>query len=415
VSNLFIISLDRIERYLRRTTHADNGEIADMHVRRSAMAHVLSRVKYDTLTRSQRGLIVTYLCRITGYAREHASRLVRQYQKTHSLKSKRAPNRTSFIRTYSSRDIRNLAELDHLHNAPPAPVTRTLIRRAVEYFDKDEYVSLLGLSSSHIYNLRRSGDYLAVRNALPRGWWPDLHMRSRVLPASMVPGHIAVYCTCLHSPAWLRGVHQIHARDLVTHWEYVIFVERLNDALLRAIWSSLNAAFPFNVLSLCASGNDDISDRLVAFLQHIKRSCAVQPYAAGRIGLPRPVFETHDSRRIISVSAEPHRGCAAFNDGIADDLSTYLNLHLPGYGRAEIARRLDLLSDGALTPYERLLRVPGFAAYLRHDAPLSSLGASSIVPDNEAALRVQQAIVRVEKLLHGGLTSRIAASVAIRQ
>ena len=58
---------------------------ADEATRQSFVATVLSRYRYFALPKGSRGVLFAYLQRLTGYSRQHLSRLIMQYLDTQAL------------------------------------------------------------------------------------------------------------------------------------------------------------------------------------------------------------------------------------------------------------------------------------------------------------------------------------------
>jgi hypothetical protein len=86
------------------------------------------------LTKGQRGVLFAYMQRLTGYSRQHLSRLVAQYRDTKSLKPMKRISRTSFARIYGPEDVALLAETDSLHDTLSGPATKVLFIRAFTMF-----------------------------------------------------------------------------------------------------------------------------------------------------------------------------------------------------------------------------------------------------------------------------------------
>ena len=120
------------------------------------VATVPRRYRYFQLSKGPRGVLFAYMQRLTGYSRQHVSKLIAQYRDTQSLKPRKRVSRTCFARQYTAEDIALLAQTDGLHNTLSGPATKVLLRRAVEHFGDARYARLSQISVSHLYNLRRS-------------------------------------------------------------------------------------------------------------------------------------------------------------------------------------------------------------------------------------------------------------------
>src|SRR4051794_40770043 len=72
---------------------------------RAFVATVLKRFRYSGLAKSRRGVLFSYMQRLTGYSRQHLSRLIAQYRDTQSLRPLARASRTSFARQYGQEDV----------------------------------------------------------------------------------------------------------------------------------------------------------------------------------------------------------------------------------------------------------------------------------------------------------------------
>ena len=66
---------------------------------------MLKRYRYVGLPKGSRGVLFAYMQRLTGYARQHLSRLIAQYRDTQSIKPLNRASRTRFTRIYGAEDV----------------------------------------------------------------------------------------------------------------------------------------------------------------------------------------------------------------------------------------------------------------------------------------------------------------------
>ena len=78
---------------------------ANEAARRDFISGVLKRFGYSRLANKTRGVLLAYMQRLTGYSRQHLSRLIAQHHQSHSLDIKSRASRTSFVRRYTADDI----------------------------------------------------------------------------------------------------------------------------------------------------------------------------------------------------------------------------------------------------------------------------------------------------------------------
>jgi hypothetical protein len=75
-------TIEQIREFLAGTTDVAFGAPADESRLHTFVATVLKRFRYFRLPKKQRGVLFAYLQRLTGYSRQHLSRLLARYRKT---------------------------------------------------------------------------------------------------------------------------------------------------------------------------------------------------------------------------------------------------------------------------------------------------------------------------------------------
>ena len=114
--------------------------------------HTLKHFRYRTLKRKDKGLLRQFLSHITGYSRQHATRLIQQYKKTgRVIRQQQTTN--GFTGIYTREDVELLAAMDTLHDTPSGPMINKRCERAYRLFGDQHYQRLSGISVSHLYNL----------------------------------------------------------------------------------------------------------------------------------------------------------------------------------------------------------------------------------------------------------------------
>ena len=108
-------AIEQIREFLEGTAEVAFSNPTDVAALRSFIATVLRRYRYFQLSKGPRGVLFAYMQRLTGYSRQHLSRLIAQYRYTQSLKPRKRVSRTSFARQYTAEDIALLAQTDSLH------------------------------------------------------------------------------------------------------------------------------------------------------------------------------------------------------------------------------------------------------------------------------------------------------------
>ena len=103
-------TIEHIREFLAGTAEVGFSHPTDESARRMCVATVLKRYGYFRLRRGPRGVLFTYMQHLTGYSRQHLSRLIAQYRDTQLLTPQTRVSRTSFARTYGPADVALLAQ-----------------------------------------------------------------------------------------------------------------------------------------------------------------------------------------------------------------------------------------------------------------------------------------------------------------
>ena len=95
---------------------------------------VLRRFGYRQLGRADRGMVLAYLQRLSGYSRAQLTRLVARWMQALPLvKNYRRPEH-AFARRYTAADVALLAEVDRALGTLSGPATACVLRRQRDVF-----------------------------------------------------------------------------------------------------------------------------------------------------------------------------------------------------------------------------------------------------------------------------------------
>ncbi|MEO8508009.1 MAG: hypothetical protein ABI593_10295 [Betaproteobacteria bacterium] len=178
-------TIEQIREFLAGTADVVFSTTEDPAARYHFVAKVLNRHRYFKLRKGDRGVRFAYMQRLTGYTRQHLTKLIGRYRQEHHLHPVTRASRTSFKRRFGPEDVALLAELDPLHNTLSGPATKVLLRRAWQSFGDLRYAKLAGISVSHLYNLRASTGYRNRRSTPPSS---TSSMPTRSIPTSTSTG-----------------------------------------------------------------------------------------------------------------------------------------------------------------------------------------------------------------------------------
>ena len=124
---------------------------------------ILKRFNYSGLKRQEKGTVIKFLRKITGYSRQQVTRLIAAHLNGNGPLQPQQSTTNGFASIYTATDIKLLSELDNRHDTPNGMMIKKLCERAYFQFGEQNYQRLSKISVSHIYNLRASKKYKKYR------------------------------------------------------------------------------------------------------------------------------------------------------------------------------------------------------------------------------------------------------------
>ena len=392
-------TIEQIREFLMGTADITFSIPTEESALHAFVAMVIRRFSYFRQPKGHRGVLLAYLHRLTGYSRQHLSRLLAQYRDTCSLKPLPRASRTSFARYYRPADVALLAETDSLHDTLSGPATKVLLLRAFMLFGDDRFARLAQISVSHLYNLRASEPYRKQRLVCHGTQRSPVAIGVRKAPAPHgLPGYIRIDTVHQGDQDGLKGVYHINAVDIVTQWELVACVERISEAYLLPVIALLLAGFPFVIRGFHSdSGSEFVNHEIAKLLEKLRVE-----FTRSR---PR---QTNDNalaeckngaviRKVMGYSHIPQKHATAINYFYTETLNPYLNFHRPCFFAvdkidAKGKVRKTYPHDQIMTPWERLKAIPDYQTFLKDGGTSQALELqANAMSDNDAAKKVQRA------------------------
>lgn len=136
-----LTTTDQLRDFLSGTQAAAFSVLGDKHASYRWIQGELVRFRDLTYARPDKGLVIRYLMKLSGYSRQQITRLVTQYRDTGQLK-RRQRTVAGFASRYTTEDIRLLAAMDQRHETPCGPAVKKLCERAYRVFGQEEYERL---------------------------------------------------------------------------------------------------------------------------------------------------------------------------------------------------------------------------------------------------------------------------------
>ena len=363
---------------------------------------VLRAQNYGELGKLERGIVRSYVRKVTGMSEAQATRLIRAFL-DHRVISAAPYQRHCFPTRYTHEDVALLADVDRAHGRLSGPATRHILQREHAQYGDQRYERLSKISVAHLYNLRASARY---RNqaAVFEPTRPSaiaIGERRRPDPQGR-PGFLRV--DTVHQGDWegAKGVYHINAVDAVTQWQVVGCASKISEAFLLPVLAAVVAQFPFTVLGFhFDNGSEYINHRVAQMLEKLRaeftksRACRSQDNALveGKNGAV--------IRKLIGYGYIAGEHAEAIGKFYARHLNPYLNFHRPcGFATVSLdergKRRRQYKSEDYRTPFEKLKSLERAKQYLKPGLTLTQLEREALaMSDTECARQMSAAKSRL--------------------
>lgn len=366
---------------------------------------VLARLDYFRLGKKGKGLVKSYIERMSGISRAQVTRLVSRQFKVGVIRP-RWERCNRFTAKYTVQDLDMLAQTDNAHGRLSGPATKRIFQRQHVVYGDKRFERLSAINSAHIYNLRASRSYQqrAQTIAKTRSVAISIGIRRKPEPQGR-PGYIRVDTVHQGDLNGVKGVYHINMVDAVTQWEIVLCVETISEAHLMPVLETALAMFPFLIVNFHSDNGGEFINGLVAKL--LNRLLVEQTKSrSGRTndnalveGKNGSVIRKHMGHWHIEQKHAP-----TINRFYQEHFNPYLNFHRPcGFATVTVdekGRRTKKYKTYQ-TPHERLKAIVGAKkeqAYLREGVSLAALDKiAAKQTDNEAAALMQAARDRIFK------------------
>jgi transposase InsO family protein len=359
---------------------------------------VLVRFRYIKLNKAEKGVIRSYIEKVSGYSRAQVARLIREYKQKGKLR-KAQYKRHSFPRNYNMEDIILLARTDELHDYLSGPATKKIMEREWIVYGHTEFRNISRISIAHLYNLRRSHFYRSVNKRYTRTKPAVVQIGERARPSpGGNPGYIRIDTVHQGDYNDKKGVYHINAVDEVTQWEIVASAEKIAESYLVPVLESMLAGFPFVIRGFHSDNGSEYINKTVAQLLNklFIRFTKGRPRHSNDNGL---VESKNGSvvRKHLGYAYIPQACAEALNRYYCEYLNPYINFHRPCFFpvsftdyRGKIRKKYPY--HEVMTPYEKFKSLPLAESYLRPGVTLDRLDdIARQMSDNEFAERMVKA------------------------
>ncbi len=360
--------------------------------------HELVRFRYLSLGKADKGVVVHYLIKVSGYSQSQITRLIKQYRVTGNIKHRHVAS-SGFKRKYSPDDIRLLARMDERHNMPCGQALKKLCERAYTIFNEKEYERLSTISVSHIYNLRKSKTYTGVRWNFEKTKPKRSNIGERRKPQpDGKPGFIRIDTVHQGDQDKQKGVYHINAVDEVTQFEVVCSVEKISEAYLMPVLELMLNFFPFKLLGFHSDNGSEYVNKHVSGL--LKKLLIEFTKSRSRHSNDNALAESKNAsvvRKILGYHHIPQKYAGLVNDFNQDYLNPHINYHRPCFF-PEITtdkkgkQRKKYPYKNMMTPYDKLKSLPNAKSYLKDGISFGDMDKKAYaITDNQSADQLKKA------------------------
>ncbi|MHB8248248.1 MAG: transposase family protein [Acidithiobacillus sp.] len=364
------------------------------------IAQTLRQFGYARLGKADKGLLRSYLCKVTGLSRAQMTRLIAQFHHDGRIRDRRGTPTRPFPRRYTREDVALLAKVDALHDTLSGPATRKLCWRAYTVFGDARFMRLAGISNGHLYNLRQSKTYFRCRGTVDKTRPVKVPIGERRKPRSEGrPGFLRVDSVHQGDLDGIKGLYHINLVDEVTQFQFIGSVERISERFLLPILEALLTAFPFTIQGFHTDNGSEYINRQVAGLLS---KLHIQEFTKSRArrSNDNALVESKNGsvvRKHLGYAHIPSRFAQRVNQFTQNTLSPYLNFHRPCFfptevvdAKGRVRKRYPYAT--MMTPYDQLKSLPNAAQYLKPGITFQALDAIAFaMSDNEAARQLQSA------------------------
>ncbi len=330
-----LTTIAQIEEFLNASACVEFKPGANDSERYAHISAVLKRFDYPRCKRRDRGVLLTYLRRTSGYSRAQMTRLILRWQEnrlatTPLIKRLRAPA-APFNRKYTPGDVALLVEMDRANEDVCGPAIVHLLRRAFEVYDDPRYERLAQLSVSHLYNLRKSTGYQKqrVNFTKTRAVCNPIGVRKAPRPNGRA-GYVRVDTVHQGYLDGIKGVYHITCVDAVSQWQVEACVQGISEAFLLPVLLLVMAQFPFEIEGFHSdNGSEYINRNVGALLEKLRIE---QTKSRSRHSNDNALAESKNAsvvRKHMGYSHIPQKYAQPINAFYQEVFNPWLNLHRP--------------------------------------------------------------------------------------
>ncbi len=332
------------------------------------ISRVLRRFDYPQRNKRERGVVLAYLRRTSGYSRTQITRLVARWIDNRLAQAPLAKRYCApaapFARKYTASDIELLVEMDRANEDVCGPAIAHLLHRAYNVYGDPRYERLADLSVSHLYNLRKSAGYQTLRVSFTktRPVCNPIGVRKAPRPNGRA-GWVRIDSVHQGDLDGAKGVYHITCVDASSQWHIEASVEGISEAYLLPVLEAVMDQFPFVIEGFHSdNGSEYINHRVAKMLEKLRIE---QTKSRSRHSNDNALAESKNAsvvRKHMGYSHIPQKYAKPINDFYQGVFNPWLNMHRPCLFATETVSEKGKIkkvykNKDAKTPLERLVQL----------------------------------------------------------
>ncbi len=356
----------------------------------------LCQQEYWKQRREVKGMLRSYVARMTGLSRAQVTRLIARYREEGAVQQ-RSYRRNRFASRYTVEDIELLARVDEAHETLSGPATQKILYRQYYEYGDAAYERLATISVPHIYNLRKSRAYRQQRVSYQKTRAVQVAIGERRRPDPRGrPGYLRVDTVHQGDLDGIKGVYHINAVDEVTQWQVVGATAQISEAWLMPVLAAMLEQFPFRILGFHSDNGSEFINHVVAGL--LNKLLVEQTKSRPRHSNDNGLAEAKNGAVIRKHMGYGHIGnqhAMRIEQFYEEHFNPYLNFHRP-CGVPEVVTdekgKQKRIYRWYATPWEILRQLPDLARHLRPNISADELERRAAAQtDMQAAAAMQRA------------------------
>lgn len=306
------------------------------------ISRVLKRFEYPGRSKGERGVVLAYLRRTSGYSRSQLTRLVGRWEANRlaqvPLAKRYGTPSIPFARKYTASDVELLVQMDRANEDVCGTAIAHLLRRAFCVYGDTRYERLSKLSVSHLYNLRKSAGYRVLRASFTktRAVCNAIGVRKAPRPNGRA-GWVRIDSVHQGDLDGIKGVYHITCVDAVSQWQVQACVQGIGEAFLLPVLEMVIAQFPFQIEGFHSdNGSEYINHKVANMLEKLRIE---QTKSRSRNSNDNALAESKNAsvvRKHMGYSHIPQKYARPINAFYQEVFNEWLNMHRPCLFATEI-------------------------------------------------------------------------------